>query len=159
MSTAKKGTIAFLIIVLIYTLYAVVYIYRTSFVVNGELYFVLFDDAMISMRFAKNLAHGYGLVWNPGGERIEGYTNPLWVVFMALFHLFPIPAAKMSLFIQASGALFLIANLFFVREIARSLSGSWLVGVLAVVLTAFYSPLNNWGLQGMEVSALALLTT
>ena len=102
MSTAKKGTIAFLIIVLIYTLYAVVYIYRTSFVVNGERYFVLFDDAMISMRFAKNLAHGYGLVWNPGGERIEGYTNPLWVVFMALFHLFPIPLSKTSLFLQAS---------------------------------------------------------
>ena len=159
MDLAKKGKLFYLLILLVYALYAGIYIYRTSFIVAGERYFVLFDDAMISMRYARNLANGAGLVWNPGGERVEGYTNPLWVVFMALFHLFPIPAAKMSLFIQASGALFLIANLFFVREIARSLSGSWLVGVLAVVLTAFYSPLNNWGLQGMEVSALALLTT
>ncbi|OGO42546.1 MAG: hypothetical protein A2W36_04065 [Chloroflexi bacterium RBG_16_58_14] len=159
MSTAKKGTIAFLIIVLIYTLYAVVYIYRTSFVVNGERYFVLFDDAMISMRFAKNLAHGYGLVWNPGGERIEGYTNPLWVVFMALFHLFPIPLSKTSLFLQASGAILLGANLYFVNRITLALSKSTLAAVFAMLLTAFYSPLNNWGLQGMEVSALTLIVS
>jgi hypothetical protein len=110
------------------------------------------------MRYARNLANGAGLVWNPGGERIEGYTNPLWVVFMALFHLFPIPASKMSLSIQASGAIFLIANLFFVQKIAERLSDSWMVGLLAVILTAFYLPLNNWGLQGMEVSILTLIT-
>ena len=159
MSTAKKGTIAFLIIALIYTLYAAVYIYRTSFVVNGERYFVLFDDAMISMRFAKNLAQGHGLVWNPGGERIEGYTNPLWVLFMALFHLLPIPLSKTSLFVQLSGAILLVANLYFVNKVAIALSKSLLVGVLAMLLTAFYSPLNNWGLQGMEVSALTLIVS
>ncbi len=32
---------------------------------------------MILMRYAYNLAHGNGLVWNPG-ERVEGITNPLW---------------------------------------------------------------------------------
>jgi arabinofuranosyltransferase len=114
---------------------------------------------MISMRYARNLAHGYGLVWNPGGERVEGYTNPLWVVYMSIFHLFPIPASKISLFIQISGAIFLIANLFFVKKIAERLSGSSIVAILAVILTAFYSPLNNWGLQGMEVSVLTLMTS
>jgi hypothetical protein len=114
---------------------------------------------MISMRYARNLAHGYGLVWNPAGERVEGYTNPLWVIFMSIFHLFPIPASKMSLFIQISGAIFLIANLFFVKKIAERLSGSSIVAILAVILTAFYSPLNNWGLQGMEVSILTLMTS
>lgn len=159
MALQKKGNLIFLLILVGYALYAGVYIYKTSFVAGGERYFVLFDDAMISMRYARNLAEGHGLVWNPGGERVEGYTNPLWVVFMAFFHLFPIPASKMSLFIQASGAVFLIANLLFVKKIARSLAGSWPVALLAVILTAFYTPLNNWGLQGMEVSALALVTS
>jgi arabinofuranosyltransferase len=159
MASQNKGTLFFLFILAGYALYAGVYIYKTSFVAGGERYFVLFDDAMISMRYARNLAAGHGLVWNPGAEPVEGYTNPLWVVFMAFFHLFPISTPKMSLFIQASGAAFLLANLFFVQKIARFLSSSWLVALLAVLLTALYAPLNNWGLQGMEVSLLVLVAS
>ena len=142
-----------------YLLYAALYIYRTSFVLDGERYFVLFDDAMISMRYARNLAHGDGLVWNPGGERVEGYTNPLWVGFMALFHLLPLEASKVSLPVQIGGALFLAANLLFVRRLGRLVSGSEVAALFAVTLTAFYMPLNNWGLQGMEVSLLTLIVT
>jgi hypothetical protein len=40
------------------------------------------DDAFISYRYADNLVHGNGLVWNPG-ERVEGYSNFLWVLFSA----------------------------------------------------------------------------
>ena len=39
----------------------------------------LLDDAYISARYARNLAEGHGLVFNPG-ERVEGYTNLAWVV-------------------------------------------------------------------------------
>ncbi len=37
------------------------------------------DDAYISYRYAWNLAHGNGLVYNPG-EVVEGYTNFLWTL-------------------------------------------------------------------------------
>jgi len=157
MELSKNSTKIFLAILLIYTLYAGLYIYRTSFLVDGERYFVLFDDAMISMRYAKHLAEGYGPTWNIGETPVEGYTNPLWMAFMSIFHLFPIPASKISLFIQISGALFLGANLFFVKKIGEFLSTNATVPILAVILTAFYIPLNNWGLQGMEVSALVLV--
>jgi hypothetical protein len=40
------------------------------------------DDAYISFRYAKNLAQGHGLVFNPG-ERVEGYTNLLYVVLVS----------------------------------------------------------------------------
>jgi arabinofuranosyltransferase len=76
MASQNKGTLFFLFILAGYALYAGVYIYKTSFVAGGERYFVLFDDAMISMRYARNLAAGHGLVWNPGAEPVEGYTNP-----------------------------------------------------------------------------------
>jgi hypothetical protein len=47
--------------------WASLFIYRTSFIAfDGERYFCLFDDAMISMRYAWNFSHGFGLVWNPG---------------------------------------------------------------------------------------------
>lgn len=157
MTKTLKRNVIFLLILLGYALYQAAYIYRTSFVVENERYFVLFDDAMISMRYARNLARGDGLVWNPGGERVEGYTNPLWVLFMAVFHLLPMAASKISLLVQVSGGFFLLANLFFVKKIAEHLSSHSILVLLAVLLTAFYTPLNNWGLQGMEVSALALI--
>jgi len=147
----------FITAILFYALYAGIYIYQTSFIIDGTRYFVLFDDAMISMRYARNLAAGEGLVWNPGENPVEGYTNPLWVVFMAFFHLFPIPAEKISLAIQISGTFFLGINLLFVKRISDFFSTKLFVPILAILLTAFYTPLNNWGLQGMEVSVLAPL--
>jgi arabinofuranosyltransferase len=105
----------FTLVVAAFLIYAGLFIYRTSFVIDGERYFSLFDDAMISMRYAKNFANGYGLVWNPGGERIEGYTNPLWVLYMSVIHLLPISQSKTSLFIQLTAAVLLAVNLYFVR--------------------------------------------
>jgi len=40
------------------------------------------DDAYISFRYAANLARGVGLVFNVG-ERVEGFTNPLWTLLAA----------------------------------------------------------------------------
>ncbi len=138
--------------------YAWRYILATSFVVDGTRYYVLFDDAMISMRYAYNLAHGNGLVWNIG-ERVQGFTNPLWVFYMAALHLLPLPPAKVSLAVQITGAAFLAANLFFVRGIVEHLTSDLLAMLGAVAFTAFYAPLNSYGLLGMEVSALALIVT
>jgi hypothetical protein len=42
----------------------------------------IIDDAFISFRYSENLVRGHGLVFNPG-ERVEGYTNFLWVMVMA----------------------------------------------------------------------------
>lgn len=153
----RKKDWFFLLLLTVCAVYMGAYIYKTSFISNGTRYFVLFDDAMISMRYAKNLAEGYGLVWNPGETPVEGYSNPLWVIFMAVFHLFPIPESKISLAIQISGAIFLLVNLVFVKKLSESLSEKSIVPIMALALTAFYVPLNNWGLQGMEVCALALI--
>ena len=42
----------------------------------------LTDDAFISFRYARNLLNGHGLVFNMG-ERVEGYSNFLWVLELA----------------------------------------------------------------------------
>jgi arabinofuranosyltransferase len=41
------------------------------------------DDAYISYRYARNWVAGHGLVFNPG-DAVEGYTNLLYVVLMAV---------------------------------------------------------------------------
>jgi arabinofuranosyltransferase len=157
MTKNRKFNIFFWFIIIGYIFYAALYIFRTSFMVGNERYFVLFDDAMISMRYAKHLAEGYGPVWNIGETPVEGYTNPLWMVFMSIFHFFPIPASKTSLTIQICGAIFLLLNLFYVKRLTELLTNNKIVPLLATLLTALYIPLNNWGLQGMEVSILVLL--
>jgi arabinofuranosyltransferase len=45
------------------------------------------DDAYISYRYAENLMHGHGLVYNPG-ERVEGYSNLLYILLVAPAFLF-----------------------------------------------------------------------
>ncbi|MFT7678728.1 MAG: arabinofuranosyltransferase [Planctomycetota bacterium] len=40
------------------------------------------DDDFICYRYARNLLRGEGLVFNPG-QRVEGFTNPLWVLLHA----------------------------------------------------------------------------
>jgi arabinofuranosyltransferase len=148
------------LIVFLFVIYSGIFIYQSGINISGERYFSLFEDAMISMRYAKNLANGYGLVWNPFGEHIEGFTNFLWTLLMSLFHFLPVPESKMSLGIQITGAFLLLLNLIYTMRIAFIISnGDRLITSCAVFLTAFYFPLNYWGLLGMEVSALVLLTS
>ncbi len=138
-------------------LYAGVFIWRSSFVIGGERHFVLFDDAMISMRYARNLAGGNGLVYNIG-ERVEGFTNPLWTLFMAGVHLLPLAPPRMSLPVQAASAVFLVLTLWLVRRIALALpGGSRRTALAAMVLTALYQPLNYWGFMGMETALQAAI--
>lgn len=42
------------------------------------------DDAFISFRYVQNFVDGNGLVFNIG-ERVEGYTNFLWVIILSVF--------------------------------------------------------------------------
>jgi arabinofuranosyltransferase len=71
------------------------------------------DDAFISLRYARNLAEGHGLVYN-GGERVEGYTNFLWTLFLALPHLLrvdPIAVGKLANLILAFATAWLVYRL------------------------------------------------
>lgn len=50
---------------------------------SGIIWSLVFtDDAFISFRYAYNLVHGHGLVFNLG-ERVEGYTNFLWTILFS----------------------------------------------------------------------------
>ena len=135
-----------------------IFIARTTATIQGQLFFTLFDDPMISMRYARNLAQGHGLVWNAGGARVEGYTNLLWTLWMALLHLFPVTEAKISLLVSGSGLLLLVVNLLVVRAIAHRLApDSALASPLSMALVAVYYPLVYWTLRGFEVGLLSLL--
>ena len=95
----------------------------------------LLDDAYISFRYAWNLVHGYGLVFNPGeSPPVEGYTNFLWTLIAALpiaLGLDPTyPSVAISL---VSAAVTLIATWQLARRILPGELAPW----LAVVVVGF----------------------
>jgi arabinofuranosyltransferase len=144
-----------------FVIWASLFIYKSSFVgIDGRRYFCLIDDAMISMRYAWNLSHGSGLVWNPG-EYVEGYTNPLMTLLMSLPTLL-LNKADAVLAIQVVGIVFVLVNAFLITSIAKHLvSGQGryrrLFLVLAFLCALSYYPLAYWTLMGMETGLLAVL--
>lgn len=139
--------------------WSVVFVGRTEFNVGGKRYFSLFDDAMISMRYAQNLAHGYGLRWNPTGKPVEGFTNLLWTLWMSFLQLLPGGDSTSALYVCASGVLILLGNILVARAIVRRvLPGSRRAAVFTCWFVALYYPIMYWTLRGMEVGALALAT-
>lgn len=132
------------------------FIFRTSFVVGGTRYFVLFEDAMISMRYARHLAAGHGLVWNVGEAPIEGFTNLLWVLWMSVAHELGLSESKISLFVMLTGAAILTTTAFVSAKIAKKISTAAWVPLVVLTATLFDYPLVFWTLRGMEVGALAL---
>ncbi len=142
--------------VLLFLVWCGFYIYRSSFIaIDGQRYFSLFDDAMISMRYAWNLSHGNGLVWNVG-EYVEGYTNLLMTLVMvpvtALFN-----KKDAVLVMQILGIPTCLCAAFLTREIAHNFyAGNRWVGKLAFIGILFYFPLSFWSLLGMETGLLTV---
>jgi hypothetical protein len=70
------------------------------------------DDAYISFRYARNLAQGFGLVYNPG-EWVLGTTAPLWAIVLAGgyrlgFIDLPLLATVISALCDAASVVFLV---------------------------------------------------
>jgi len=79
---------------------------------NGQI-----DDAFISYRYAQNLVEGNGLVWNPG-EYVEGYSNFLWVLLLAVGLKFGMTPEHFSYFLAMP---FHLLGLIFTYLLARKL--------------------------------------
>jgi hypothetical protein len=154
----KRPALAFLAIVLAgYAAWSGYYVFRTSFAVEGERVFVLWDDAMVSMQYGSNLREGHGYVWMQGGERVQGFVNHALTSVMALVHFLPIPDTQTSLAIQIFELLLLLGILLFTWRIARSLTPATpVVSAAAILGTAVSAPLAIWCLQGADVGLISL---
>ena len=143
-------------VIAVFIAYAGAFVWRSSLVIFGDRYFCLMDDAMISMTYARNLAEGFGAVWYPGAEPVEGFTNPLWMLFMAATHFLPVGDRFSPLIVQVAGIGILAALIPVVRSLGRMVNpGSRDSAVGAMVIAGFAYPLVYWTLMGMEVGLLA----
>src|SRR5215470_4166703 len=117
-------------------------------------YRFLTDDAFISFRYARNLSRGLGLVFNPGSERVEGYTNFLWVLILAALDRLGLPPERAAnvLSLVATAGLWTVVVGFALRTFTRS----WLALVPAFGL-ALTRSVAVWSTSGLETRLFELL--
>ena len=128
-----------------------------SLVIDGTRYFVLDDDMMISMRYGRNLAEGHGLVWNPG-EHVEGYTNFLWTMLMAVVHLLPVGDAHTAVVVKVISFVMLAVSLQLSLRLLRVfVPRSLVAGPLLVLAFVTCVDIVNWAAWGFETVLLGLL--
>ena len=111
------------------------------------------DDSWISVRYAENLANGDGFVWNPGGPRVEGFSNPLLVAVEALAHAGGWSALAAARLLGVVGG---VACVVLVYVLGRRVVGEQAAGVGAL-LTACSAPFALWAVGGLETLLVALV--
>jgi hypothetical protein len=113
------------------------------------------DDAATSLQYAKNLALGNGLVFNVG-ERVEGYTNFLWVVLEAvLFVIAKAASVNVIPLLLALSLLLLAGCVGLVGVLSLRLGGGLLLPTaFAVALVVGDNSFTCWAVFGLETHLL-----
>ena len=104
----------------------------------------------------RNLAHGVGLVWNPG-ERVEGYSNFLWTLYMSAVHLLPVPIPKISLLILITDLILFCATLVVLLRLVRILKGGVWIATATCAGYILNANLLFWAASGFEVGLLTFV--
>ena len=116
------------------------------------------DDAFISLRYARNLVEGHGLVFNPGQEPVEGFSNPLFVFLSAGFLFLGIPeiwAIKGMGFLAFLGSVALLA---LSRRVAAGREAqTHCFGLAGAALLAASPFAALWSMAGLETGLYAFL--
>ncbi len=115
------------------------------------------DDCFVSFRYAKNLVNGLGLVYN-AEERVEGYTNFLWTILIALGMKLGIDPIR---FTTTAGIIFFAGTLLIYGYLSWKFRGSGRAQKFWIPLTALalclHRDMNAHATSGMETSMFTFL--
>lgn len=113
------------------------------------------DDAYITLRHAERLALGDGFVWNAGGPRCEGFSNPLFFAIEALATWVGFDG------MQAARVVSILCSFALLVTMRRM--GSLVVGERAAAAAAFLmaasAPFAFWTVSGLETAMVVLVVT
>lgn len=113
----------------------------------------LADDSFISFRYAWNLVHGHGLVYN-AGEYVEGYTNLLWTLLIAAAMAVGV-SPEVSSKVLGIGFWLLLAGVLALRS-WRKRDRPFLP--LAAALVLLMEDYQTWATGGLETSMFTFLS-
>ena len=101
------------------------------------------DDAYFSFRTVDNLVNGYGLTWNTA-ERVQAFTNPLWVLLLSIPYLFTKEIYLTTIFTSLLLTLG-IALIFFIGITKTTRNG-----ILAILLLSLSTAFIDYSTSGLE---------
>jgi arabinofuranosyltransferase len=110
------------------------------------------DDAYITFRYARNLYEGQGAVFNPG-ERVEGYSNPLWMLAIALGFAGGLEPIWLARIISIASAALLLAGLY--RSLLAASVPEWGAALAAILLSGSVF-VHMAAMAGLETITYAL---
>jgi arabinofuranosyltransferase len=117
---------------------------------------VRIDDTYITFRYSWNIAHGFGVRWNPGERAVEGCTEFLWMLASAAaikLGFVPLVAAQILGFLCS-----LVTVLLPLTPLNR-VSTTWRSRLLASSLLAIAPAFAFYGVSGMGHPLFTLLFT
>ena len=107
------------------------------------------DDAYITFRYVRQFTAGNGIVYNIG-ERVEGYSNFLWLLLLAPFHRLGFEIVSTS---KILGILLALGTLFVTWRFGKRF-GHPLIAPLLLVCSG---PFVIWTMGGLETHLFTLL--
>jgi arabinofuranosyltransferase len=110
------------------------------------------DDAYISYRYAWNLVHGSGLVYNPG-EVVEGYTNFLWTLLAAAAIWASVQPVGVMLAANIALAMGVVGVTYYLSSRLSGRAYPW--PLVAVLLLSVDVALITYGARGSGMEAAA----
>ena len=110
------------------------------------------DDALISLRYSQRLLGGHGLTWNPG-ERVEGYSNLLWVLCCAALGLTGMDLVTATRVLGFAGIAAAIAAIVYAHRPTTFKSA--LPSLLTLLFLPLAAPMAVWAIGGMEQPLIA----
>lgn len=117
----------------------------------------LCDDAFISFRYSRHFADGNGLVWNVG-ERVEGYSNFLWVIMLGILMKVGIQPEISSLVFGVLSGLALLATVVAFSGRRYGWANPWMwFAPLALASNPSFTAWSTGGLETMFYSFLIFL--
>jgi arabinofuranosyltransferase len=113
------------------------------------------EDAFITLRHVDNFLHGYGPVFNVG-ERVEGFTHPLWFAILAFFRWIGFSPKGAAVFPALLASITALYILFFKIRIKNGQGAPSFLNPAAAVLIGM-SAFIDFGTSGLETALSYLL--
>ena len=150
------------------------FFYRSFiFTIDNKLIWGTSDDIYISACYARNMSQGHGLVWYPEAPKVEGFSNPLWVMLLSVLHVLPFFVEEnLGLFLIAIniGLLILLYRVYWsiivkvgpstymtINEQSRQIKNAYMPFLWPIAIISVSIPsLPYWMAEGFSVGLIAL---
>lgn len=101
------------------------------------------DDAYITFRVVDNFINGYGLRWNID-ERVQVYTNPLWMLLISGFYALTREMYFTSLIVS------MVISCYAIYIVVFKLARSQFVAILAILVLFSSKAFSHYTVSGLE---------